>query len=65
MDEANSKRYAEILRELSKKTQLIIVTHNRETMRVAGVLYGITMGDDGVSKLLSLKLEEAEVYTNR
>src|SRR3989338_342082 len=65
LDEANSKRYAEILRELSKKTQLIIVTHNRETMRVAGVLYGITMGDDAVSKLLSLKLEEAEVYTNR
>ena len=65
LDEANSRRYAEILKELSKKTQLIIVTHNRETMRVAGVLYGITMGDEGVSKLLSLKFEEAEVYTNR
>ncbi|MBI2637605.1 MAG: AAA family ATPase [Candidatus Sungbacteria bacterium] len=65
LDEANSKRYAEILKELAKKTQLIVVTHNRETMRVAGVLYGVTMGDDGVSKLLSLKLEEAEAYTNR
>ncbi|MDO8600214.1 MAG: AAA family ATPase [bacterium] len=65
LDEANSKRYAAILRELSKKTQLIIVTHNRETMKQSGILYGVTMGDDGISKLLSLKLEEAEVYTNR
>lgn len=65
LDEANSKRYAAILRELSKKTQLIIVTHNRETMKQSGILYGVTMGDDGISKLLSLKLEEAEAYTNR
>jgi chromosome segregation protein len=65
LDEANSKRYAAILRELSKKTQLVIVTHNRETMKQSGILYGVTMGDDGISKLLSLKLEEAEVYTNR
>lgn len=65
LDEANSQRYGAILGELSKKTQLIVITHNRETMKSAGVLYGITMGDDGVSKLLSLKLEEAETYTNR
>lgn len=65
LDEANSQRYATILKELAKKTQLILVTHNRETMKSAGILYGVTMGDDGVSKLLSLKLEEAEVYTNR
>ena len=65
LDEANSQRYAAILKELAKKTQLILVTHNRETMKCAGILYGVTMGDDGVSKLLSLKLEEAEVYTNR
>ncbi len=65
LDEANSQRYAAILKELSKKTQLILVTHNRETMKSAGILYGVTMGDDGTSKLLSLKLEEAEVYTNR
>ena len=65
LDEANSQRYGAILKELAKKTQLIIVTHNRETMKSAGVLYGVTMGDDGVSKLLSLKLEEAEAYTNR
>lgn len=65
LDEANSQRYAAILTELAKKTQLIVVTHNRETMKSAGVLYGVTMGDDGVSRLLSLKLEQAEEYTNR
>lgn len=65
LDEANSQRYAVILKELAKRTQLILVTHNRETMKCAGILYGVTMGDDGVSKLLSLKLEEAEGYTSR
>lgn len=65
LDEANSQRYAAILKELAKRTQLLLVTHNRETMKVAGVLYGVTMGDDGVSKLLSLKFEEAEIFTNR
>ncbi|MBI2639588.1 MAG: AAA family ATPase [Candidatus Sungbacteria bacterium] len=65
LDEANSQKYAAILKELAKKTQLILITHNRETMKAAGVLYGVTMGSDGVSKLLSLKLDEAEAYTNR
>lgn len=65
LDEANSKKYANILKELAKRTQLILVTHNRETMASAGILYGVTIGDDGISKLLSLKLEEAEAYTNR
>lgn len=65
LDEANSQKYAAILKELSKKTQLVLITHNRETMKQAGVLYGVTMGDDGISRLLSLKLEEAESYGNR
>ncbi|TSD03630.1 MAG: chromosome segregation protein, partial [Parcubacteria group bacterium Greene0714_36] len=65
LDEANSQRYTAILKELATHTQLVVVTHNRETMKGAGVLYGVTMGDDGVSRLLSLKLEEAEEYTNR
>src|SRR3989338_4891416 len=60
LDEANSARYALMLKELGKKTQLIVVTHNRETMKAADVLYGVTMGGDGISKLLSLKFEEAE-----
>ncbi len=60
LDEANSKRYADMIRELGRKSQLIVITHNRATMAAAGELYGVTMGQDGVSKLLSVKLEEAE-----
>lgn len=60
LDEANSERLAKILEDLSHKTQFIVITHNRASMRRANVLYGITMGDDGVSKLLSIKLEEAK-----
>ncbi len=65
LDEANSQRYSAIIGELAKKTQLLLITHNRETMKSASILYGVTMGQDGVSKLLSLKLDQAEVYTNR
>ena len=59
LDEANSRRYADMIRELGKTSQLIVITHNRATMASAGELYGVTMGSDGVSKLLSVKLEEA------
>jgi chromosome segregation protein len=59
LDEANSKRYGDMIENLAKKSQLIVITHNRETMSRAGVLYGVTMGQDGVSKLLSVKFEEA------
>ncbi len=59
LDEANSRRYGDMIESLAKKSQLILITHNRETMSRAGVLYGVTMGSDGVSKLLSVKLEEA------
>lgn len=65
LDEANSQKYANTLAELAKKTQLIIITHNRETMMRSGILYGVTMGDDGISKLISIKLEEGEKYVNR
>ncbi|MBI2096993.1 MAG: hypothetical protein HYT40_02455, partial [Candidatus Sungbacteria bacterium] len=65
LDEANSQKYANTLADLSNKTQLIIITHNRETMLRAEVLYGVTMGDDGISKLLSIKFEEGEQYVNR
>lgn len=58
LDEANTMRFANILEELQKLTQFIVVTHNRATMEKADVLYGVTMGDDGVSKLLSVKLED-------
>ncbi len=59
LDEVNSRKYSAMVKDLSKQTQLILITHNRETMSVAGVLYGVTMGSDGISKLLSVKLEEA------
>ncbi len=59
LDEANSRKYGDMVASLSKLSQLILITHNRETMSRAGILYGITMGNDGVSKLLSVELEEA------
>lgn len=58
LDEANTVRFANILNELRKLTQFIVITHNRATMEKADMLYGVTMGDDGVSKLLSVKLED-------
>jgi chromosome segregation ATPase len=58
LDEANSKRFGRILQELSHQTQFILISHNRETMRQASVLYGVTMGSDGVSKILSVKLDQ-------
>jgi len=57
LDEANTKRFANLVKEFAKKTQFLIVTHNRATMEAASVLYGVTMDEDGTSKLLSLKLE--------
>ncbi|MEZ4104240.1 MAG: AAA family ATPase [Candidatus Paceibacterota bacterium] len=59
LDEANSRRYGDMIEALAEKSQLILITHNRETMSRAGILYGVTMGGDGVSKLLSVKLDEA------
>ncbi|MFA5155728.1 MAG: AAA family ATPase [Patescibacteria group bacterium] len=58
LDEANSERLARILDDLSNKTQFIVITHNRACMRKASILYGVTMGSDGISQLLSLKLDE-------
>lgn len=57
LDEANSKRLAKIFKELSNKTQFIIITHNRETMRYSNKLYGVTMGNDGISQILSIELK--------
>ncbi|OHB23943.1 MAG: hypothetical protein A3J67_00570 [Parcubacteria group bacterium RIFCSPHIGHO2_02_FULL_48_10b] len=59
LDEVNARRFANLLKDLSKKTQFVVVTHNRVTMEAANILYGVTMGDDGVSKVLSLKLEQS------
>ena len=59
LDEANSRKYGEMLGNLSKLSQLVVITHNRETMSRAEVLYGITTGGDAASKLLSIKFDEA------
>lgn len=62
LDEANTVRFGQILASLSHRTQFVTVTHNRETMAKADVLYGVTMGDDGVSRVLSIKLDQAAQY---
>jgi len=62
LDEANSRKYGNMLENLSKYSELIVVTHNRETMSRAQVLYGVTMSGEGISKLLSIHLEDAATY---
>jgi chromosome segregation protein len=62
LDDANTIRFGQILGTLAEATQFVTITHNRETMARANALYGVTMGDDGISKLLSVKLEQAKAY---
>ncbi len=59
LDEPNTKKFLKIVKELSGNTQFIIVTHNRETMKESDIIYGVTMDDSHVSRLLSIKLDEA------
>lgn len=59
LDEANSKKYGDMIETLALETQLIVVTHNRETMSRASILYGVTLGADDSSTLLSIKFDEA------
>jgi len=60
LDEANTERFNKILHELAVQSQFIVITHNRVTMHAADALYGVTMGNEGISHLLSVKLSEAE-----
>jgi len=60
LDDANVVRFAQYLRRVSDKTQFIVITHRRGTMEAANVLYGVTMQEDGVSKLLKLNLEQVD-----
>lgn len=59
LDERNARRFGDMLKEFSKRTQFLVVTHNRATMEAADILYGVTLGEDGTSKIVSLKLEPA------
>lgn len=59
LDEANVGRFIRLVKEFSQKTQFIVITHNKRTMELADVLYGVTMAQLGVSSLISMKLEAA------
>jgi chromosome segregation protein len=59
LDDANIHRFIRVLRELCTQTQFIVITHNRKTMEAADVLYGVTMQEPGLSRLVSVKLTEA------
>ncbi len=58
LDEANVGRFRDLLQELSRDTQFIVITHNRNTVQAADVIYGITMGRDSASQIISLRLDQ-------
>jgi len=58
LDDANVVRYAQYMRRMSEKTQFIVITHRRGTMEEADVLYGVTMQEQGVSRILTINLNE-------
>lgn len=62
LDESNAKKYGAVLNELSAHSKLIVITHNRETMSRTHSLYGVTLDVDGSSRILSVKLDEANAY---
>jgi chromosome segregation protein len=57
LDEANVDRFCAALRDLAEVTQVVIVTHNRNTIQAAGTVYGISMADDGASQVISLRVD--------
>ena len=63
--ESNVARFCDILKRMAQRTQFIMITHNRVTMTSAQVIYGVSMGVDSISRLLSMKLEEAPVAGDR
>ncbi len=65
LDEANIGRFADALRGLAHTTQFIVITHNRGTIEAADALYGVTSGDDSVSRVISLRLDEAQALAAR
>lgn len=65
LDDVNVIRFREMLQELCKETQFVVITHNRETVQAAEVIFGVTMGADSASQVISLKMEEAEKVLSR
>jgi chromosome segregation protein len=65
LDEANIGRFADAVRSLVHQTQFIVITHNRGTIEAADALYGVTVGDDSVSRVISLRLDEAQALADR
>ncbi|MGH9655971.1 MAG: hypothetical protein ACRD6B_21210, partial [Bryobacteraceae bacterium] len=63
LDEPNIVRMTKLLDEMSERTQFIVITHSKRTMEAAQSLYGVTMQEPGVSKLVSVKFKEAEPQT--
>jgi chromosome segregation protein len=59
LDDANAERFASLVKEMAANAQIIIITHNKQTMEVADLLYGVTMEEHGVSKLLSLRMSQS------
>ncbi len=62
LDDANVMRFNELVKEMAKRSQIIVVTHNKHTMKVNNKLYGVTMQEKGVSKMVSVSLEDAEKF---
>jgi len=58
MDDANVDRYTEMIKEMSEKTQFIVITHNKNTMEQSDALYGITMQEPGISKMVSVRFND-------
>ena len=65
LDDINTTRFVDVLREMSSNTQFIVITHNKLSMEVASRLYGVTMEEKGVSKLVSVELEEVQPEERR
>jgi chromosome segregation protein len=65
LDEANIGRFTDALKELALETQCIVITHNRGTIEAADALYGVTVGDDSASRVISLRLDEATAIAGR
>jgi chromosome segregation protein len=60
LDDVNTLRFVDLLRDMARDTQFLVITHNKLTMEVASTLYGVTMEERGVSKVVSVELEEVQ-----